>query len=75
MINSNFDQETGNKIIEDGDDLVAYGKPYISNPDLVERFENNLELAVWDQDTFYTTVLKAIMIIQLPQIKLLLIKQ
>jgi N-ethylmaleimide reductase len=29
MINSNFDQETGNKIIEDGDaDLVAYGKPY-----------------------------------------------
>jgi N-ethylmaleimide reductase len=28
----NFDQETGNKIIEDGDaDLVAYGKPYISN--------------------------------------------
>jgi N-ethylmaleimide reductase len=53
MINSNFDQETGNKIIEDGDaDLVAYGKPYISNPDLVERFENNLELAVWDQDTF-----------------------
>jgi N-ethylmaleimide reductase len=25
----NFDQETGNKIIEDGDvDLVAYGKPY-----------------------------------------------
>lgn len=56
MINSNFDQETGNKIIEDGDaDLVAYGKPYISNPDLVERFENNLELAAWDQDTFYTT--------------------
>jgi N-ethylmaleimide reductase len=53
MINSNFDQETGNKIIEDGDaDLVAYGKPYISNPDLVERFENNLELAAWDQDTF-----------------------
>ena len=56
MINSNFDQEKGNKIIEDGyADLVAYGKPYISNPDLVERFEHNLELAEWDQDTFYTT--------------------
>jgi N-ethylmaleimide reductase len=55
MINANFDQEKGNKIIEDGyADLVAYGKPYISNPDLVERFENNLELADWDQDTFYT---------------------
>jgi N-ethylmaleimide reductase len=56
MINTSFDQEKGNKIIEDGlADLVAYGKPFISNPDLVERFENNLELADWDQDTFYTT--------------------
>jgi N-ethylmaleimide reductase len=34
-------------------DLVAYGKPYISNPDLVERFEHNLALAA-DQDTFYS---------------------
>ena len=56
MINTSFDQEKGNKIIEDGlADLVAYGKPFISNPDLVARFENNLELADWDQDTFYTT--------------------
>ncbi|TXD49245.1 alkene reductase [Polaribacter sp. IC073] len=56
MINSAFDQEKGNKVIEEGlADLVAYGKPYISNPDLVERFENNLELATWDKDTFYTT--------------------
>ncbi len=56
MINTSFDNEKGNKIIEDGlADLVAYGKPFISNPDLVERFENNLELADWDQDTFYTT--------------------
>ena len=54
MINSEFDQEKGNKIIEDGfADLVAYGKPFISNPDLVERFENHLDLANWDQDTFY----------------------
>ncbi|WP_166386261.1 alkene reductase [Polaribacter sp. 11A2H] len=55
MINTSFDQEKGNKVLEDGDaDLVAYGKPFISNPDLVERFENNLELAEGDQDTFYT---------------------
>ena len=55
MINSNFDQEKGNQVIEDGDaDLVAYGKPYISNPDLVERFEQGVELTDWDQDTFYT---------------------
>ncbi|WP_179334925.1 alkene reductase [Winogradskyella costae] len=55
MINTNFDQEEGNKVIADGDvDLVAYGKPFISNPDLVERFEKHFELADWDKDTFYT---------------------
>ena len=55
MINSEFNQETGNKIIEDGlADLVAFGKPFISNPDLVERFEQNIDLADWDKDTFYT---------------------
>lgn len=59
MINSEFDQEKGNKIIEDGDaDLVAYGKLYVSNPDLVERFEKGLELADWDKDTFYTPGVK-----------------
>jgi N-ethylmaleimide reductase len=47
-------KEKGNKVIEEGyADLVAYGKPYISNPDLVERFEHNLALAA-DQDTFYS---------------------
>lgn len=54
MINSNFDQEKGNKVIENGDaDLVAYGKLFISNPDLPKRFEKNAELADWDKDTFY----------------------
>lgn len=55
MINGGFDQDSGNKVIESGNaDLVAYGKPFISNPDLVARFEHNLELADWDKDTFYT---------------------
>lgn len=55
MINTGFDKESGNKIIEEGlADLVAFGKPYISNPDLVERFKYNIELADWDEDTFYT---------------------
>ncbi|MGB8376191.1 MAG: alkene reductase, partial [Salegentibacter sp.] len=54
MINTNFDQEKGNKVIEEGNaDLVAFGKPFISNPDLVERFEQNVELSDWDEDTFY----------------------
>lgn len=55
IINTDFDQEKGNKVILDGEaDLVAYGKPYISNPDLVERFKHGIELADWDKDTFYT---------------------
>ncbi|MBD0776390.1 alkene reductase [Maribacter sp. ANRC-HE7] len=55
MINSGFDQDKGNKVIQEGyADLVAYGKPFISNPDLVERFKHNLDLAAWDQETFYT---------------------
>ena len=55
IINSNFDQEKGNRVIEDGlADMVAYGKLFISNPDLVERFTHNAPLAEWDQDTFYT---------------------
>ncbi|MDB4293392.1 alkene reductase [Maribacter sp.] len=56
MINAGFNRVKGNAVIERGDaDLVAYGKPYVSNPDLVERFENNLELSEWDESTFYTT--------------------
>ena len=55
MINTAFTQETGNTVIADGHaDLVAFGKPYISNPDLVARFENNIELTEWDEATFYT---------------------
>ncbi|WP_334112302.1 alkene reductase [Paucihalobacter sp.] len=55
IINSEFDQEKGNAIIEAGfADMVAFGKLYISNPDLVERFKTNAPLAEWNEDTFYT---------------------
>ncbi len=54
-INAGFDQEKGNKFILEGlADAVAYAKPFISNPDLPTRFEENAVLASWDQDTFYT---------------------
>lgn len=54
MINSGFDQESGNKVIEEGHaDMVAFGKLFISNPDLPIRFEKNAELQDWDEDTFY----------------------
>lgn len=54
MINAGFDETSGNKIIEEGyADLVAFGKLYISNPDLVERFALNQDMAEWDESTFY----------------------
>jgi N-ethylmaleimide reductase len=34
-------------------DLIAFGKPFIANPELVERFRRNTPLAVPDEDTFY----------------------
>lgn len=59
MINSNFDQKKGNKVIETGDaDLVSYGKLFISNPDLPKRFEINAPMAEWDESTFYTPTTK-----------------
>ena len=55
VINSGFDQEKGHEIIEEGfADAVAFGKPFISNPDLPERFASHAELAKWDESTFYT---------------------
>ncbi len=35
-------------------DLVAFGRPFISNPDLVEKLRNNLPLVPPDMNTFYT---------------------
>ena len=47
--------ETGSEYVESGQaEAVAYGTPYIANPDLVERFRNGLPLADPDPATFYT---------------------
>ena len=55
MINSGFDKDSGNKVVEDGDaDLVSFAKLYVSNPDLVGRFRENVATAQWDAETFYT---------------------
>ena len=55
MINNQFDRESGNQVIENGHaDLVAYGKLFISNPDLAHRFKLKAETADWNQETFYS---------------------
>ena len=35
-------------------DLIAFGRPFIANPDLVERFKTGADLAQPDFNTFYT---------------------
>lgn len=54
ITNTGYDQAKGNAVIVRGEaDLVAYGVPFIANPDLVERFRLNAPLAQADQSTFY----------------------
>lgn len=56
IINKGFTAESGNSIIKNGGaDLVAYGVPFIGNPDLVYRMKNNLPLTVADKKKYYTT--------------------
>lgn len=54
IANTGYDRDRGNAAIAAGTvDLVAYGVPWIANPDLVERFRTGASLAVADRDTFY----------------------
>ena len=48
------DLTTGEQTLIDGDaDLVAYGRWYISNPDLPHRFAAGAQLTPYDRSTFY----------------------
>ena len=45
MGNCGYTQEMAQMAIKEGNaDLIAFGRPFISNPDLVERFAHNWEL-------------------------------
>ena len=49
-----YDQAMGEKVLEEGlADAVAYGRIYISNPDLAERFQKNAPLNPYNRATFY----------------------
>ena len=44
--NCGYTQETAERAVADGSaDLIAFGRPFISNPDLVERFKHGWPLA------------------------------
>lgn len=53
MVNNGYDKRLAEEALKEGDDLVAFGKPFISNPDLVRRLREGAPLNPWDNKTFY----------------------
>jgi N-ethylmaleimide reductase len=54
IVNGGFDRAAADTAIADGEtDLVAFGVPFIANPDLPTRFRRSAPLSMPDQGTFY----------------------
>ncbi|MCB5206855.1 alkene reductase [Methylovorus mays] len=54
IANLAYDKAKGNAAIASGHaDAIAYGVPFLANPDLVERFRQNAPLNAPDQASFY----------------------
>jgi len=54
IANEKFTQATANQVLAAGEaDAVAFGVPFLANPDLPKRFRQNAELNQPDQTTFY----------------------
>ena len=53
MVNNGYDKALAEKAVAEGADLVAFGKPYIANPDLVRRLREDAPLNTPDKATFY----------------------
>jgi N-ethylmaleimide reductase len=54
MANLAYDKARGNAVVASGHaDVVAYGVPFIANPDLVERYRTDAPLNEADSSTFY----------------------
>ncbi|CAL1240902.1 alkene reductase [Candidatus Methylocalor cossyra] len=54
MANGDFDRARAERALAQGEaDLVAFGRLFLANPDLPERFRRNAKLNTWDRATFY----------------------
>ncbi len=54
IANAGYDAETGEALLASGEaDAIAYGRLFIANPDLPERFKRGAELNEPDPSTFY----------------------
>jgi hypothetical protein len=55
IANEGFDLASAQKALAEGKaDAVAFGKLYLANPDLPERFAKGAPLNPWDVATFYS---------------------
>ena len=45
--------EIARELVKDDRTLLAYGRLFIANPDMVERLRKGLPLNKYDRDTFY----------------------
>jgi N-ethylmaleimide reductase len=53
MVNNNYSKALAEESLQNGADLVAFGRPFIANPDLVQRLRDNAPLNEPDRATFY----------------------
>ena len=53
MVNNGYDRALADQAVAQGDDLVAFGRPFIANPDLVRRLRENAPLNALDKTTLY----------------------
>ncbi len=55
ILSGSYDAERAERDLQDGKgDLVAFGRPFIANPDLVDKLKNKTPLKQPDQTKFYT---------------------
>lgn len=54
IVAGNYNRESAIQVVSEGHaDAVAFGRLFISNPDLPARLKNNNELTMYDRSTFY----------------------
>ena len=53
MVNNGYDKPMAEIAVKEGDDLVAFGRPFIANPDLVRRIRENASWNEVDKATLY----------------------
>ena len=54
MVNNSYDKTLAEEAVASGRaDMIAFGRLFIANPDLVERFRDGLPLNTPDRATFY----------------------